>query len=526
MSINNIDNNIDAIEDFATPESELPVEVKTTKSTDEIEEKFLEDAMHDAEPIPVFRESFYSTMNGDYKQTNDHLGVFYEIKINNALKKNDIPLKKQKNLNYFWNGRYWDSAPREKIKKFITDYIVKVGPVPHRSSNIVNNVFQNLENMNFQESYTPNQNIQYLNFENGVLKIRREFINNQYVQDFSFLDHNKAFNLDYCLDFEYDPKAKNTLWLEFLDQVLPNKNTQKTLQQVIGNLLIQGLKIEVLPFLYGTGGNGKSVVLEVIKGLFGEDNVTSYNLTSITTNEKVRASISDGKLMNLASENDMSNINVEVAKAYSSGEDLECRLNYGNPFTTNKYAKFLGNVNKLTLMDGDRTEALRRRQIIIPFRKKIRDEKNLKLDVNIHHKILQNKSGVLNWILTGMHEVFKNEKIYKSEEVIKLLNRYDEDTNPIKQMLKEKSFRLITVDSKKPKSEFITLKNIYKLYQEFLTEIGGGKLSRSNFKTDLLSIDGINEFSHNNVICFNITNSFQDQETKSNTQNLLFQDQN
>jgi len=507
--MNKVTKNLNKIQEFATPPVILPVKILTKINADEIEEVYLEDTMHKIEVLGNFRDAYYGVMNGDFKITNDTLGVFYEIIINRALAENNTPLKKEKNLNYFWNGRYWNSVPREKIKKFITDYIVKVGPVPHRSANIVNNVFQNLDNMNFSETFVLDENIQYLNFENGVLKIRRDFKDNQYVQDFSFLDHNKIFGLDYCLDFEYNSDAKNELWLNFLDDVLPNKDTQKTLQQVIGNLLIQGLKIEVLPFLYGTGGNGKSVVLEVIKGLFGDDNVSSYNLTSITTNEKVRASISDGKLMNLASENDMSNINVEVAKAYSSGEDLECRLNYGNPFTTNKYAKFLGNVNKLTLMDGDRTEALRRRQIIIPFRKKIREDKNLKLDINIHHKILQNKSGVLNWILTGMYEVFKNEKIFKSDEVVKLLNRYDEDTNPIKQMIKEKGIRVIGDNSKTPKSDFMTLKNIYRIYQEFLTEIGGGKLSRSNFKTDLLSIDGINEFSHNNVICFNVTMNFE-----------------
>jgi len=447
-------------------------------------------------------QSMYEKITGEKPNNKDvSLSVFYENILMDDLKKYDTDIKSQNGLYYIWTGKYWKSLEKDTLKRFIKQYIKKRGMILHTNSNVVDGVFKNISISKGGIVYKVNENTQLLNLNNGVLFIS--------PKEIEFKTHNKKYNLNYCLDFNYDKNSENTLWQNFLDDTLPNRQTQRTFQQVIGNLLIKGLKIEVLPFLYGTGGNGKSVVLEVIKGLFGDDNVSSYNLTSITTNEKVRASISDGKLMNLASENDMSHINVEVAKAYSSGEDLECRLNYGNPFTTNKYAKFLGNVNKLTLMDGDRTEALRRRQIIIPFRKKIREDKNLKLDINIHHKILQNKSGVLNWILTGMYEVFKNEKIFKSDEVVKLLNRYDEDTNPIKQMIKEKGIRIIADNSKTPKSDFMTLKNIYRIYQEFLTEIGGGKLSRSNFKTDLLSIDGINEFSHNNVICFNVTMNFE-----------------
>ena len=81
----------------------------------------------------------------------------------------------------------------------------------------------------------------------------------------------------------------------------------------------------------------------------------------------MRARIADGKIMNLSSENNMGNVNVDVAKAYSSNEPLDARLNYGNPFEIYDYAKFLGNVNKLNVMDGERTQAIARRQIIVPF---------------------------------------------------------------------------------------------------------------------------------------------------------------
>jgi len=209
--------------------------------------------------------------------------------------------------------------------------------------------------------------------------------------------------------------------------------------------------------------------------------------------------------MNLASENEMHNVNVNIAKAYSSGGGIDCRLNYGNPYTTTKYAKFLGNVNTLTLMGNDRTEALIRRQIFIPFTKNIKNDVNIKLDINIHHKILNNKAGILNWILEGMNEVFKNEKIYQSDQVQVLLHHYAEDTNPIKQMIKEKGFRIININENIPKKDYMTLTQLYNFYKDFVIEIGAGKQSRANFKKDLLGIKNIREANYNNIICFNLT---------------------
>lgn len=450
-----------------------------------------------------FTSIYNKTMGGAYKETADYLSVFYEHNILSTLKENGTSIKSENGLYYIWTGKYWKSLDQNALKRFIKEFIKKRGTMAHRSSSVVDGTFKNIAITTGGITIKRDENLQLLNLNNGVLLISKGKI--------EFKEHNKKFNLNYCLNFDYNPKAVNHKWQSFLDDVLPNKDTQKTLQQIIGNLLIRGLKIEVLPFLYGTGGNGKSVVLEVLTGLFGTDNITTYSLTKITTDEKVRARIADGKIMNLSSENNMGNINVEVAKAYSSSEPLDARLNYGNPFEIYQYAKFLGNVNKLTVMDGERTNAIARRQIIIPFVKNIHTDKSISLDIDLHNKILKDKSGVLNWILQGISEVLKNRSIFKSQEVLKLLKKYREDTNPVHQMIDEREYNIIT-DGSCPKTHFATLKELYDEYTSFVTEVGVGKLSRSNFKADLLTIDGIREFSSQNKTCFNLSKIYKNKE--------------
>lgn len=408
-------------------------------------------------------------------------------------------MKLDNDMFYIYNGAYWESLEDSRMKRFINTYIKVRGELKHTSSRIVEGVFKNLKIELGGYDYTKSEVVQFINVLNGTLSISKD--------DVSLIKHNKEHHLDYMLEFNYNPKSTCNVWQNFLNDVIPNKETQKTLQQVIGNLLIRGLKIEVLPFLYGTGGNGKSVILEVLTGIFGRDNVSTYSLTKITTDEKVRAKIADGKIMNLSSENNMGNVNVDVAKNYSSGEPLDARLNYGNPFEVYNYAKFLGNVNKLNVMDGERTEAIARRQIIIPFVKTILAEK---IDVNIHHKILSEKAGVFNWIVEGIKEVVANENIYKSREVRAVLNEYQEDTNPVALLIKEHGYNILNENT--PKKNFTKLSDLFNDYKEFTAEIRVGTLSRQNFKSDLLALKGVKEFKHNNVACFNLSNTFEEQK--------------
>jgi len=447
--------------------------------------------------IDDFAKKFDKILGKDTKQSNDNLSVFYKEDILSQLENNNTPIKLDNDMFYIYNGRFWQSIDNSKMKRFIITYIKKRGELKHTSSTIVEGTFKNLKLELGGYDYIRSETEQFINVLNGTLVINKENV--------SLLKHDKNHHLDYVLDFNYDEMATCQIWQNFLNDVLPNRATQKTLQEVIGNLLIRGLKIEVLPFLYGTGGNGKSVVLEVLSGLFGRENVTAYSLTKITTDEKVRAKIADGKIMNLSSENNMGNVNVDVAKNYSSGEPLDARLNYGNPFNVYNYAKFLGNVNKLNVMDGERTEAIARRQIIIPFTKTISSDKK---DINIHHKILSEKAGVLNWIIHGVMEVIRNKDIYKSSEVKALLAEYQESTNPVALLLKEHGYSVLNENT--PKKHFATLSRLFDEYKDFTAEIRVGTLSRQNFKSDLIALKGVKEFKHNNVSCFNLSNTYEE----------------
>lgn len=215
------------------------------------------------------------------------------------------------------------------------------------------------------------------------------------------------------LDFEHDPRAINNLFLTYLEQVLPDPDTRKTLQQVAGYLFIKGLKMERTFFLFGLGANGKSVFFEVLSGVIGADNISNYSLESLTDKEGYfRAKIKD-KVVNYGTDINLNRIDAGLFKTLASGEPIQARLPYKEPFMMSDYAKLIFNVNKMDSLNMEHTLGFYQRLFIIPFNVTIPYEAQ---DRDLHKKILANRAGVLNWIIDGSKEVIKNRDIYVSKE--------------------------------------------------------------------------------------------------------------
>ena len=124
--------------------------------------------------------------------------------------------------------------------------------------------------------------------------------------------------------------------------------------------------------LYGSGANGKSVFYDIMCGMLGWENFSSYTLNSLTNeNGYYRAKI-EKKLVNYCSE--ISNKqDVELFKMLASGEPIEARLPYKDPFIMMNYAKLVFNCNSLP-KEVEATNAFFRRLIIIPFTQTIPEE--------------------------------------------------------------------------------------------------------------------------------------------------------
>lgn len=289
------------------------------------------------------------------------------------------------------------------------------------------------------EFYSPilKSGVVLLNCQNGTLEVTEKTV--------KLRDHKKEDFLKYVLPFEYNKDAKAPIFERYLSDVL-STDTQGVLQEFCGYIFVSNLKLEKCLVCYGSGANGKSVFFEVITSLLGKDNIATKSLGDLTDNNQGsynRAVIKDA-LVNYGSEIKGKNIDVDIFKRLVSGEPVQARLPYGQPFDLINNAKFMFNANELPKVD-EHNEAVFRRFIIIPFSKTIPKEKR---DAELHSKIIKSElSGVLNWVLIGLEKLLQNKKFSEVQEIEDALMQYKKESDSVALFVEDNEY-VVSLDNK------------------------------------------------------------------------------
>ncbi|MDA8910495.1 phage/plasmid primase, P4 family, partial [Crocinitomicaceae bacterium] len=305
-----------------------------------------------------------------------------------------------------------------------------------------------------------------INLQNGTFEI-----NDKGTQLRPF---DRSDFITYQLPFEYEPQATAPLFQKYLDEVLPDKDRQKVLAEYLGFVFIKHgsnrLKEEKALILYGTGANGKSVFFEVVSALLGTENTSNYSLQSLTNeNGYFRAKLAN-KLVNYGSEIN-GKLESSLFKQLVSGEPVEARLPYGQPFILKQYAKLIFNSNELP-KDVEHTNAYFRRFLIIPFDVTIPLEKQDKI---LHVKIIEKElSGVFNWVLDGLNRLLEQKRFTHCEAIKQAVEQYKSQSDSVKMFIDENNY-------KNHATEYRLIKDLYNDYRVYCIEDGFKPVNKSNF---------------------------------------------
>lgn len=255
-------------------------------------------------------------------------------------------------------------------------------------------------------------------FENGVL-------------DLSTMEFNKfspEYHVTYYHPYPYDPDAKCPLWKSFLREVLPDKTARVILQMFLGLGLIErgtayneaeGMnkaKIELCLILIGRGGNGKSVIYEAARGIFGPKRISGvdYDDLTATGDEGMRARrLLRDAIFNWTSDSDSRTFGRKrsgMFKRIVSGEPVTDRA-IGHDVTENFRMPYLVfNLNAMPGTDDDSLGFIRRLQFI-PFDVAIPKEKQNK---SLSAELIKEYPGIFNWIVRGMKELKRRKYVFPS----------------------------------------------------------------------------------------------------------------
>ena len=139
----------------------------------------------------------------------------------------------------------------------------------------------------------------------------------------------------------------------------------------------------------------------------------------------------------------------------------------------------------------EHTHGFWRRVLVIPFTKTFPDEEQ---DRDLHKKILQDRAGVLNWIIDGAKRVIESRDIFVSSECEDFKKKFIKETDSV--AMYEADF----LESKQPVNYINTVTEAYIQYKNFCLEAGHKyPLNRNNF-TERMQLLGFIKSRKNDAI--------------------------
>ena len=316
-------------------------------------------------------------------------------------------------MMYYFDGSIWCPLCDVVLEQSLKKAMVR-GGVP--KSDLVSSRSRLLSGARGGASMSPLElSLSVVGFRNGVWDFSD--IDNPVYHSFS--DRMPVVGL---LPYDYDPSAVCPKWLSFLGSVLSRAEIMK-LQKYLGLGCVDRRrmphKIEETLWLVGSGANGKSTVFDVVRGVYGADNISYLGMdTLLGGSPDVRARFLGalvGKVFNYCSEvqsEDMSRYS-DTFKALCSGEPQMIRRIGENPETLDCVPYLIFNMNKRPV-NRNMDRALLRRLLFIRF-----DTTVSASDMNreLSNELMGELSGIRNWMLDGYRMLVRDNFQFSSTTV-------------------------------------------------------------------------------------------------------------
>jgi hypothetical protein len=163
--------------------------------------------------------------------------------------------------------------------------------------------------------------------------------------------------------FEYGNKAKDELH-QFLEQTIPDAVARERLLELVGLALLgKGTLQHKMVVFFGEGANGKSVLIDLIGGLFSASQRTSVSPDELI-NDYGRAALDGSRLNSLSELDSLSPKELKWLKAAIGGNEMNARRVGGNGFQLVPQALHIVATNEIPRL-GKATVALERRLVLI-----------------------------------------------------------------------------------------------------------------------------------------------------------------
>ena len=315
-----------------------------------------------------------------------------------------------------------------------------------------------------------------LGFDNGVFDFgKMEF------RDGRPEDHiSMSTNIDYKSDLSWENEEVEEV-MTFLSQVLPDEDECEYVCVLLASFLNGNNRHEEFHIWTGSGGNGKSKLIELYQKVIG-DYGCNLPISLLTSKRKSSGEAqpevarTKGKRFAILQEPDTyTTINVGLMKELTGGDNIISRALYENPVEFKPQFKMILTCNKLPKLPYD-DEGTWRRVRCVEFKSRFVNQEDLDTtdpycqvkDPTLAEKF-DNWKEAFMWILIEKYRVWMKDGLKAPKSVVNFTKQYREQSDAFA------DFRDEYIIADKKCNEPLIIKDVWNAYNEWHTSNGEGK---------------------------------------------------
>lgn len=350
-----------------------------------------------------------------------------------------------------WNGKTWIEDKKKQIERIalktfremyyeaskIEEYeqrnqLIKWAQSTEKSSVFLNSIAR-AEAMVPISQEELNLDKYKLNCENGIIDLRTG----------QLLPHDRKYYMTKNTKIPYYPDAKCPTWIKFLESIMKDDegNVKQDLidflQKAVGYTLTGDTSEQVVFFLWGTGRNGKSTFINIVKEILGDygKQTNSDTFTSKTNDNSINndvARLHGSRFVSAVESEDGQKLSESLIKQLTGGEPITARFLRKEFFEFIPEFKIFFTTNHKPIVKGD-DEGIWRRIRLIPFTHTIPKES---VDKHLPEKLRGELPGILRWAVEGCLK-WQQEGLGEPEEVKAATDEYKEEMDLLSNFLEE-----------------------------------------------------------------------------------------
>lgn len=327
-----------------------------------------------------------------------------------------------------------------------------------------------------EQAVAPDMNL--LCLMNGTLDLRTG----------KLIEHSPAHNLKCQINCAWDPTEPCHRWDQFLEEIFDGDTDIEAKIQLVkewfGYCLTTDISQHKFLWLVGPGGNGKSVILDVLRQLVGASNVSDAHVERLS-DKGVRAEL-ENKLVNISAEMSAeATISDGYLKSIVAGDFIEAERKYKPSFSFRPYVKMVGATNNLPRL-LDLSDGFFRRAILLQLNRKFVEGER---DTRLTERLIAELPGILDWAVEGLMSLRKRGNFIIPASSLEALNQYRQTADPDRMYFEE----CLVED---PEGAGLTPETLYSGYRKYCRSFGYREKAINNFGKRLAEFGVVNIRTH------------------------------